>query len=410
MIACAAHGCVSTSCRNVRTRRGPLYVCSEHERMLKEAGEVLGALEAAPIGRASLLEDAPHRRPPPARPAPTPTPPRSSRPSTDGPRAHDAPAALPSPDTDPDTDMSKLPIVLDPDAPAERCRILGCTTHATLRGLCNRCYGVAYREGKLEEVARPPQPRVASVKAAPVDVEPPASEREVRLQQKLAGAQGELAFLRGELTRYKLHLDDIRCDILDTGVPLGDDTDRELTPRRLVKELLVAHREGAAQVEAAALQARMRAEALTEIAGRLARFDRPDRGTLDRVDAALQYIAQIEAEVERYALLHQGATAALDLAGVAGFARTPAERIRELADLRTGLRDDIARALGYSDGAGNIGDDALVDEVTRRLSTEEAIPLLTEEQVRAMVAELDAVAEEERKLEERRSRVLRGAA
>jgi len=38
--------------------------------------------------------------------------------------------------------------------------------------------------------------------------------------------------------RDHLMLDDIRCDILNTGWPLGDDTDPELTPRRLVRELL----------------------------------------------------------------------------------------------------------------------------------------------------------------------------
>lgn len=34
------------------------------------------------------------------------------------------------------------------------------------------------------------------------------------------------------------YLDDIRCAILDTGWPLGDDSDPELTPVRLVKEIL----------------------------------------------------------------------------------------------------------------------------------------------------------------------------
>lgn len=43
-----------------------------------------------------------------------------------------------------------------------------------------------------------------------------------------------------ELRRFREHLDDIRCDILDTGWPLGDDSDPELTPRRLVGELLEA--------------------------------------------------------------------------------------------------------------------------------------------------------------------------
>lgn len=38
--------------------------------------------------------------------------------------------------------------------------------------------------------------------------------------------------------RADLSLDDIRCDVLDTGWPLGDDTDPERTPRRLVREVL----------------------------------------------------------------------------------------------------------------------------------------------------------------------------
>jgi hypothetical protein len=48
--------------------------------------------------------------------------------------------------------------------------------------------------------------------------------------------------VEGELARYKEHLDDIRCDILDAGWPLGDDSDPELTPRRLVREMIRAVR------------------------------------------------------------------------------------------------------------------------------------------------------------------------
>lgn len=48
--------------------------------------------------------------------------------------------------------------------------------------------------------------------------------------------QAELAAtndrLEGDLRRHKNHLDDIRCDILDRGHPLGDDSDPEMTPRR----------------------------------------------------------------------------------------------------------------------------------------------------------------------------------
>jgi hypothetical protein len=47
-----------------------------------------------------------------------------------------------------------------------------------------------------------------------------------------------IGYVESELGRYKNHLDDIRCDILDTGFPLGDDSDQELTPRKLVRRLL----------------------------------------------------------------------------------------------------------------------------------------------------------------------------
>lgn len=42
----------------------------------------------------------------------------------------------------------------------------------------------------------------------------------------------------GKKFRALEFLDDIRCAILDTGWPLGDDSDPELTPVRLVKEVL----------------------------------------------------------------------------------------------------------------------------------------------------------------------------
>jgi hypothetical protein len=48
-----------------------------------------------------------------------------------------------------------------------------------------------------------------------------------------AGPQGD-----GQAERARVALDDIRCDILNAGWPLGDDADQELTPRRLVREVL----------------------------------------------------------------------------------------------------------------------------------------------------------------------------
>jgi hypothetical protein len=60
-------------------------------------------------------------------------------------------------------------------------------------------------------------------------------ERELtRLRGLLAaGPQGD-----GQAERARVALDDIRCDILNAGWPLGDDADQELTPRRLVREVL----------------------------------------------------------------------------------------------------------------------------------------------------------------------------
>jgi hypothetical protein len=38
--------------------------------------------------------------------------------------------------------------------------------------------------------------------------------------------------------RYSLHLDDIRCDLADAGIPIPEDDDPETTPRRMVRALL----------------------------------------------------------------------------------------------------------------------------------------------------------------------------
>ena len=63
-------------------------------------------------------------------------------------------------------------------------------------------------------------------------------ERHSAVVGLVASVENQRNTLRGELSRYKEHLDDIRCDILDAGVALGDDSDQELTPRRLVREVL----------------------------------------------------------------------------------------------------------------------------------------------------------------------------
>jgi hypothetical protein len=40
--------------------------------------------------------------------------------------------------------------------------------------------------------------------------------------------------------RYSLHLDDIRCDLADAGIPIPEDDDPEMTPRRMVRALIAS--------------------------------------------------------------------------------------------------------------------------------------------------------------------------
>ena len=59
------------------------------------------------------------------------------------------------------------------------------------------------------------------------------------LEAELAGKyDADQAYTSALNYRRGIALDDIRCAILDTGHPLGDDTDPELTPLRLVREVL----------------------------------------------------------------------------------------------------------------------------------------------------------------------------
>lgn len=55
----------------------------------------------------------------------------------------------------------------------------------------------------------------------------------------------------GKGRRARIALDGIRCSILSAGVPLGDDSDPELTPLRLVQELLEEREKLRAKVEEA---------------------------------------------------------------------------------------------------------------------------------------------------------------
>jgi hypothetical protein len=68
-----------------------------------------------------------------------------------------------------------------------------------------------------------------------------ARDNRERLERELTRLRGLLAADPqgdGQAERARVALDDIRCDILNTGWPPGDDADQELTPRRLVREVL----------------------------------------------------------------------------------------------------------------------------------------------------------------------------
>lgn len=90
----------------------------------------------------------------------------------------------------------------------------------------------------------------AELMSAMADLGEACDSRE-HLEHELTRLRGLLAAdpqRDGRAERARVALDGIRCDILDTGWPLGDDTDQELTPRRLVRELLA---------EVASLRARL---------------------------------------------------------------------------------------------------------------------------------------------------------
>ena len=50
--------------------------------------------------------------------------------------------------------------------------------------------------------------------------------------------QAEARSYRGTLARYSNHLDDIRCELADAGIPIPADDDPETTPRRMVRVAL----------------------------------------------------------------------------------------------------------------------------------------------------------------------------
>lgn len=69
--------------------------------------------------------------------------------------------------------------------------------------------------------------------------------RDQRQQLERLGRELRLVDPLGKKFRALLALDSIRDDILTVGWPLGDDSDQEVTPRRLVQEILdVVHVNG----------------------------------------------------------------------------------------------------------------------------------------------------------------------
>jgi hypothetical protein len=280
--------------------------------------------------------------------------------------------------------------------------------------------------------------------------EDPRDARIAELERELARVTKREADLRDDVGAI--------CDRREAPRYEGDD-ELPLSARVawLGDEIGAAYR----RAEGAEAQVRTLGEALTRIASRLDRFDAPDRDVHDRVEAALRYVVELEAEGSRLAVLCQGAHDTLDLASVAREG-TPAERVHRLVaqaeaaiarvvddrdqanrwldnaraaaraeidgmlSLRVrfgargdetvemwierlyraavtlpqldevretlgceggqptlsaaralrlrvdGFRDGVARALGYTDGAGDTEDEELVEELGRRLDADDA--------------------------------------
>jgi hypothetical protein len=117
-----------------------------------------------------------------APPSPAAVPAPSARAAT--------PPASPSETTMP---AAHPPLIINPDAPAGRCRIVGCDAPVQYRGLCSKGYQLAHRTGKLDEVGlaatTPAKAGGIRVKAAAPKAPAPNVQADPDLEERRAFAK-----------------------------------------------------------------------------------------------------------------------------------------------------------------------------------------------------------------------------
>lgn len=159
------------------------------------------------------------------------------------------------------------PLVVDPIAPAGRCRIAGCDRPVKARGLCNVAYDTARNDGRLNEVGLPAKSpseagklRHTPVTKGPPPPEPPLaalpSPLEADLRRELAEANETIAKLRSVLSEIERERERERLEIRQAPALSEADLRRRLA-------LLQASDEAHAEADRRRAEAEaMRAEAL----------------------------------------------------------------------------------------------------------------------------------------------------
>lgn len=317
-LACAYKTCPSTLVRSVRTRRGSMFVCSSHEKLLKDAGEVLGALDPTPIGRAELLSDAPVR---PARPAP----PRLVR-------VEPPPPPATPPDTDTDTDTPP-----ENAMPPSPCRWQPCDSHVKSLGFCNKHFLRVVRLGLRDRFGTPTEPTIEEIRALWDERERAHREQEAG-PAAAPGAIVEAAAsvaLDGDTHSASCWREHPVCAVarlIEVLTAIGSDGRVDELPADIVRGHLDA-----------------------QLAATRAQRDEME-ARVDAVNEALD-----EAGVDPDDKCETEADAVRKLAGE----RDTAAALFEFDRKR--LRDALAHALGHTDGAGDTSDEDLLAELKRRL-------------------------------------------
>ena len=129
MEPCSAHGCPITSTRLVRTRKGTLRVCETHERVLRDAGEIVNDDAPRSMPRPGLVDDAP------VRPSPSRSAPVASRPRAAASPSPSPPSASPSSSSKPSSGIEK-----GGGASSKPCAWPGCGACAKVKGFCTTHY------------------------------------------------------------------------------------------------------------------------------------------------------------------------------------------------------------------------------------------------------------------------------